>query len=116
MASSDNRSAGLSMLPQIEGPSGMSSGFTMLALQIGGIALVFFFLILRPQQQARKKHEELLKNLKKGDEVVTVGGIVGKVKDIKEDRVTIESAGSTLLVERARIVRVGDQTAPGAGT
>ena len=90
-----------------------SSGLSMLLLQIGAIALVFFFLILRPQQQARKKHEELLKNLKKGDEVVTVGGIVGKVKELKEDRVTIESGNSTLIVERARIVRVGDQTAPG---
>jgi preprotein translocase subunit YajC len=97
MAPSDNPSAGLSML----------------LLQIGGIALVFFFLILRPQQQARKKHEELLKNLKKGDEVVTMGGIVGKVKELKEDRVTIESGSSSLVVERARIVRVGDQTAPG---
>jgi preprotein translocase subunit YajC len=90
-----------------------STGLSMLLLQIGAIALVFFFLILRPQQQARKKHEELLKNLKKGDEVVTVGGIVGKVKELKEDRVIIESGNSTLVVERARIVRVGDQSAPG---
>lgn len=106
-----------SMPMQLEGPSGgASSGLTMLLLQIGGIALVFFFLILRPQQAARKKHEELLKNLKKGDEVVTAGGIVGKVKDIKEDRVTIESGSSTLIIERARIIRVGDQTASGVGT
>ena len=91
-----------------------SSGLTMLLLQIGGIALVFYFLILRPQQAARRKHEELLKNLKKGDEIVTMGGIIGKVKDIKEDRVTIESGASSLVVDRARIVKVGDQAAPGA--
>jgi preprotein translocase subunit YajC len=86
----------------------------MLLLQVGAIGLVFFFLILRPQQQARKKHEELLKGLKKGDEVVTVGGIIAKVKDVKDDRVTIESGTSTLVIDRARIVKVGDQTAPGA--
>ena len=40
---------------------------------------------------------------------------MGKVKDLKEDRVTIESGSSTLVVERARIVRVGDQSAPGVG-
>jgi preprotein translocase subunit YajC len=91
-----------------------SAGLSMLLLQIGGIALVFYFLILRPQQAARRKHAELLKNLKKGDDIVTVGGIIGKVKDFKEDRVTIESGSSTLVVDRNRIVKVGDQTAPGA--
>lgn len=93
---------------------GSSAGLSMLLLQIGAIGLVFYFLILRPQQQARKKHEELLKNLKKGDEIVTVGGLMGKVKDIKEDRVTVESGGSTVVVDRGRIVKVGDQSAQGA--
>lgn len=92
-----------------------NAGLSMLLFQIGAIALVFYFLILRPQQQARKKHEELLKALKKGDEVTTVGGIIGKVKDVKEDRVTIESGTATVVVERTRIVKVGDQSAPGVG-
>lgn len=105
----------LSLLALMAPSDNPQAGLTMLLLQIGGIALVFFFLILRPQQQARKKHDELLKNLKKGDEVVTIGGIIGKVKDIKDDRVTIESSSSSLVVERARIVKVGDQTAPGVG-
>jgi preprotein translocase subunit YajC len=91
-----------------------SSGLTMLLFQVGAIALVFFFLILRPQQQARKKHEALLKALKKGDDIVTVGGIIGRVKELKEDRITIESGSATLVVDRSRIVKVGDQTAPGA--
>jgi preprotein translocase subunit YajC len=90
-----------------------SSGLTMLLLQIGAIGLVFFFLILRPQQQARKKHEELLKGLKKGDEIVTMGGIIARVKEVKDDRVTVESGTSTLVIDRARIVKVGDQAATG---
>ena len=90
-----------------------SAGLSMLLFQIGAIGLVFYFLILRPQQQARKKHEVLLTQLKKGDDVVTVGGIVGRVKEVKDDKVTIESGTSTLVVERMRIVKVGDQTAPG---
>lgn len=101
----------LALMAPTDSPSG---GLTMLLLQIGGIALVFYFLILRPQQSARRKHEELLKNLKKGDDIVTMGGIVGKVKDIRDDRITIESGSSTLVVERGRIVKVGDQAAPGA--
>lgn len=90
-----------------------STGLTMLLLQIGAIGLVFFFLILRPQQQARKKHEELLKGLKKGDEIVTMGGLIAKVKEVKDDRVTVESGTSTLVVDRSRIVKVGDQAATG---
>jgi preprotein translocase subunit YajC len=80
-----------SMLTLMAPTDSPNAGLTMLVLQIGAIAAVFYFFILRPQQQARKKHEELLKNLKKGDEVTTVGGLVGKVKDIKDDRVTVES-------------------------
>lgn len=90
-----------------------SAGLTLLLLQIGAIALVFYFLILRPQSQARKKHEDLLKGLKKGDEVTTVGGLIGKVKDVKETRVTLETGTATVVVERARIVKIGDQSAPG---
>ena len=101
----------LALMAPTDSPNG---GLTMLLFQVGAIALVFFFLILRPQQQARKKHEELLKALKKGDDIVTVGGVIARVKEIKDDRITIESGSSTLVVERSRIVKVGDQSAPGA--
>ena len=83
---------------------------------------MFYFLILRPSGQARKKHAELLGGLKKGDEVMTSGGIIGKVRDIKEvetggvkeTRVTVESGTASVVVERSRIVRVGGAAAPGA--
>lgn len=103
----------LSLLALMAPTDGMSGGLSLLLLQIGAIALVFYFLILRPQSQARKKHEELLKGLKKGDEVTTVGGIIGKVKEVKDTRVTVESGTATLVVDRTRIVKIGDQSAPG---
>lgn len=104
------------------GQSGSSGGLTVLVLQMAAIGLVFYFLILRPSGQARKKHAELLAQLKKGDEVMTSGGIIGRVKDIREvdsegtreTRVTVESGTSTVVVERSRIVRVGGASAPGA--
>jgi preprotein translocase subunit YajC len=102
--------------------SGSGGGLTVLLLQMLAIGLVFYFLILRPSGQARKRHAQLLANLKKGDEIMTSGGIVGKVKDIKEvesegvkeTRVTVETGTSTVVVERSRIVRVGGATAQGA--
>lgn len=95
-------------------PEGASGGLTVLMFQIGLIGLVFYFLIIRPQGQARKKHAEILAALKKGDEITTAGGIIGRVKELKEDTVTIESGSSTLVVERARIIRVGDHVSPAA--
>ena len=92
---------------------GGSSGLMVLLFQIGAIGLVFYFLIIRPQGQARKKHQAMLAALKKGDEVTTAGGIIGRVKDLKDDRVTVESGTATLVVERARIIRIGDTVAPG---
>ncbi len=90
-------------------------GLTVLLMQIAAIGLVFYFLIIRPQSQARKQHEQLLANLKKGDEVTTSGGLIGKVRDIKDDRITIESGTASVVVERARIVRIGPRGGGGAG-
>ncbi len=97
-------------------PTGTSggAGLTMLILQFGAIIAVFYFLLIRPQSQARKKHAEILGQLKKGDDITTAGGIIGKVKDIKDDRITIESGSASLVVERARIVRVGEAVGPAA--
>ena len=97
------------MAPQ----GGGSSGLSILLFQIVAIGLVFYFLVIRPQGQARKRHAEMLSQLKRGDEVMTAGGIIGRVKDLKEDRITIESGTSSVVVERSRIVKVGDAMAPG---
>ncbi len=99
---------------------GGAGGLPILLFQIVAIGLVFWFLIIRPQASARKKHAELLGQLKKGDEVMTVGGIIGTVKEIRELKernevhVTVESGTAQVIVDRSRIVRVGNQAAPGA--
>jgi preprotein translocase subunit YajC len=100
------------LMAPTNGQGGAGMGF--LLVQVALIFAVFYFLILRPQSAARKKHAELLAALKKGDEVVTAGGIMGRVKDIKDERVTVESGTATVVVHRQRIVQVGGQAAPGA--
>jgi preprotein translocase subunit YajC len=105
---------GTSFLFSLMAPQGSgSSGMAILLFQIVAIGLVFYFLVIRPQGQARKKHADMLAALKKGDEIMTTGGLIGRVKDIKEDRVTLESGTSTVIIDRARIVRIGDAVAPG---
>ena len=95
-------------------------------LQIVAIFAIFYFLIIRPQQTQKRKHEEALRNIKRGDRVVTFGGIIGEVIHVKdgvegapgrgmEDEITIKSAESRLVVERGRIARiVGVSTAAAA--
>jgi preprotein translocase subunit YajC len=85
----------------------------------GAIFAIFYFILIRPQATQRKKHDELVRNLKKGDEIVTNGGLVGEVLFIKElggtgdnksggmdDRVTIKSGETRVIVERGRIAKI----------
>lgn len=88
-----------------------ASGGMVLLVQIAAIIGVMYFLFIRPQAQARRKAEAMLAALKKGDEVMTAGGLVGKVRDIRESLVTVESGTATVVVERSRIIRVGTETA-----
>jgi preprotein translocase subunit YajC len=96
------------------GPSRMLITLAMYAV----IFAIFYFVLIRPQQQQRKAHEATVQNLKKGDEIVTAGGLVGRVVHIKEtlkdgqlvrspeDYVTIESGTSRVVVERSKIVKI----------
>ena len=86
--------------------------------QIGAIMLIVYFLIIRPPQKQRQQHEVRLKDLKRGDQVVTVGGLVGEVMSMKEgskdgtpvrtmeDQITIKTGESKVVVERGRIARI----------
>ena len=101
------------MAPQGGQTGSAGGGAAILLFQIVAIGAVFYFLIIRPQSKARKQHEAMLTSLKKGDEIVTTGGIIGEVVELKDDRVTIESGDSTLVIRRDRIAQIGSTPAPG---
>lgn len=99
-------------LIQAAAPGGALPG---LLFQVAAVSAIIYFFMIRPQQKQRKQHEERLRNLKRGDMVVTSGGIVGEVVHMKDpsatdksmdDHVTIKSAESRLLIERGRIAKV----------
>ena len=82
-------------------------------LMYGGIFAIFYFLLIRPQQQQRKQHEAAILQLKKGDRIVTAGGLIGEVQHIKaaekpsaDDEITIKSGESRLIVERGRVAKI----------
>ncbi len=68
------------------------------------VFVIFYVLLIRPQQRKAKEHSEMLGKLKKNDEVVTSGGIYGKVVALTEEAVTLEVAPNVRLrVQRAQI-------------
>jgi len=82
------------------------SGFNPTILIFAVIGGAFYFLIYRPQQKKQKAARELGNSFDVGDEVVTAGGIVGRVLDIVDDRVTLEtSVGASFVVLRPYILR-----------
>jgi len=81
---------------------GGDSGMLMSLLPFILIFVIMYFLILRPQQKRVKQHQEMVKNVRRGDTVVTSGGLVGKVtKVIDEEQIEVEVADGV----RARQMR-----------
>jgi len=58
----------------------------------GGMILIFYFILIRPQSKRAKAHRELVAGISKGDEVVTTGGLLGKITDVGEQFVQVEVA------------------------
>ena len=84
-----------------------ADGTMIFLIQMMAIFAIFYFLLIRPQRKEQQRHRELIRNVKKGDAVVTAGGIIGTVVHAQEDRVTIKTGENTrVVVERARIARL----------
>jgi preprotein translocase subunit YajC len=84
-----------------QGASGGSDFFIQL-VPILLMFVIFYLLLLRPQQQRVKAHKEMVTNIRRGDTVVTAGGIVGKVTKVKDDgEIEVEIADNT----RVRVIK-----------
>ncbi|MDB5413957.1 MAG: preprotein translocase subunit YajC [Rubritepida sp.] len=83
--------------------TGGASAIVMQLMPLLLIFVVFYFLLIRPQQKKMKDHRSMLTSLKRGDRVVTAGGIVGEIKSVKEgsDEVEVEIAANV----RVNVVR-----------
>ncbi len=77
------------------------------------LILIFYFLLIRPQSQRQKKHRAMIDAVKKGDTVVTAGGLVGKVTKVAETEVTVEIAdGVRVKAIKGMLADVRDKNAP----
>ena len=70
----------------------------MLLIMVG----VFYFMLIRPENKRKKEAEQLRNSIKKGDKITTIGGIVGTVVDVKEDKFVIETSADQVRIEFAK--------------
>jgi preprotein translocase subunit YajC len=85
-------------------PASLFGGDLMAFLPMVAIFVVFYFLLIRPQQKKAKEAKAMLEALQKGDEVVTAGGILGRISKIGDQYVTVEVADKTeVTVQRGAI-------------
>ncbi len=93
--------------PTTDPSGGLLGMLPMLLIMIG----VFYFLIIRPENKRKKEAEQLRSNIKNGDKITTIGGIVGKVVDVKEEKFVIETGADQVRIEFAKWALSTNETA-----
>lgn len=82
---------------------GTGGGYTQF-LMLGGMVAIFYLFFIRPQQKKQKDTKKFIADISKGDQVVTVGGIHGKVVSVEDDLVTLDvDRGTKLMIEKSSI-------------
>ena len=86
---------------------GMTSTIIMLVMMMA----VFYFMLIRPENKRKKEAEEMRSAVKTGDKITTIGGIVGTVVNVKEDKLVIETGADQVRIELAKWAMSTNETA-----
>ncbi|MDR2174904.1 MAG: preprotein translocase subunit YajC [Synergistaceae bacterium] len=81
-------------------------GITGMLLPLAIFVLVFYFFIIRPQRKRQKQHDTLLSGISRGDQVITIGGFFGTVREVRDDTFQIEIADGV----KVRVLKSAVQT------
>ena len=87
--------------------AGMSSSIIMMVAMVA----IFYFMLIRPENKRKKEAEQMRSTVKKGDKIVTIGGIVGTVVDVKENRIVIETSADQVRLELEKWAISSNETA-----
>lgn len=94
-------------LAQGEAAAASAGDSFMALLPLVLFAVVFYFLLIRPQAKRQKEHQKMVESLTKGDEIVTIGGVAGRIVEIGENFILVEIAdGVQVKVRRAAVESV----------
>lgn len=87
----------------LQASSDGGSGYTQF-IMLGGMIAIFYFFFIRPQQKKQKDQKKFIEAIKKGDQVVTVGGIHGKVMSVDDLTITLDvDRGSKLVIDKSSV-------------
>ena len=89
---------------------GLGSTVLMLAVMFG----IFYFMLIRPENKRKKEAEQTRNSIKNGDQVTTIGGIVGTVVNVKEDKFVMETSADQVRIEFAKWAISSNDTAAAA--
>ena len=90
--------------------AGMGSTVIMMVLMVA----IFYFMLIRPENKRKKEAEQMRASLKKGDKIVTIGGITGVIVDVKENRFVMETGADQVRIELAKWAISSNETAAAA--
>jgi len=93
--------------------STQGGGMTSLIMIVAMIA-VFYFLMIRPENKRKKEAEQMRSAVKTGDEIVTIGGIIGTVVSVKDDKFVMETSADQVRIELAKWAISSNETAAAA--
>ena len=90
--------------------AGMGSSLIMLVVMFA----IFYFMLIRPENKRKKEAEQMRSTVKNGDKIVTIGGIVGTVVNVKENRIVIETGADQVRIELEKWAISSNETADAA--
>ena len=88
----------------------MGSSIIMIVAMLG----IFYFMLIRPENKRKKEAEQTRNSVKTGDEITTIGGIVGKVVNVKDDKIVIETGADQVRIELMKWAISSNDTAVAA--
>ena len=94
----------------VDASAGLGSTVIMMVVMLG----VFYFMLIRPENKRKKEAEQMRSAVKKGDQIVTIGGIVGTVVDVKEKNIVLETGADQVRIEFAKWALSTNETAAAA--
>lgn len=87
--------------------TGLGSTIIMLVIMLG----IFYFMLIRPENKRKKEAEQMRSSVKTGDKITTIGGIVGTVVNVKDDKIVLETSADQVRIELAKWAISSNETA-----
>ena len=90
-------------------PAGAGMGSTIIRLVL--MLAIFYFMLIRPENKRKKEAEQMRSSVKKGDQITTIGGVIGTVVDVKENNIVLETSADQVRIEFAKWAISSNETA-----